>query len=163
MTGSDLEEDFDHHSRDHAGPNGRPSALRDVAVPLHRSRLREERHQGCDDEDRLKPLTQHQHERLHEQVGGGAPVRDQSLRALEAGEEARVDGIELLGSRPGGGARPQRGERVLELAREGRIPGADLSLHLLEGEVGVERQLARPERHRGIDLAPCRREGRRCG
>ena len=99
----------------------------------------------------------------HGAVGGGAPVRDQPLRALEPGEQARVDRIQLLGPCPGGGTGAQGGERVLELAGEGGIPGAYLRLHLLEGEVGVERQLARPERHRGIDLAPHRREGRRCG
>src|SRR5437016_4592096 len=61
--------------------------------------------------------------------------------------------IELLWSRTRAGPGAQAGERVLELARERGVPGADVRLHLLEGEVRIERDLVGAQRHRQLDSA----------
>src|SRR6184192_2026644 len=62
--------------------------------------------------------------------------------------------IEFLWSRTRAGPGAQAGERVLELAREPGVPGADVRLHLLEGEVRIERDLVGAQRHRRVQLAP---------
>src|SRR2546422_8329727 len=71
--------------------------------------------------------------------------------------------IELLWSRTRAGPGAQAGERVLELAREPGVPGAHVRLHLLEGEVRIERDLVGAQRHRRVQLAPHggERRGRR--
>src|SRR2546426_12709490 len=73
--------------------------------------------------------------------------------------------IELLWSRTRAGPGAQAGERVLELARERGVPGADVRLHLLEGEVRIERDLVGAQHHRRVQLAPHggERRGRRRG
>src|SRR5437762_1347450 len=73
--------------------------------------------------------------------------------------------IGLLWSRARAGTGAQAGERVLELARERGVAGADVRLHLLEGEVRIERDLVGAQRHRRVQLAPQggERRGRRRG
>src|SRR2546421_668785 len=95
-----------------------------------------------------------------DELAAGARTAQEPLRALEPREQARMDRVQLFAARPAGGAGPQGGECVLEVARERGIPGADVRLDLLESDVRVERQLARSQRHGGIDLTAHRREDR---
>ena len=66
--------------------------------------LGEEGHQRGDDEDRFEALAQHEHERLHQEIGAGAAIGHEPLRALQAGQQPGVNRVQLVGVRAGGGA-----------------------------------------------------------
>ena len=72
-----------------------------------------------------------------------------------------MDRVQFFAPRPTGRTRAQRGERILELARQARVARTHRRLHLLEGEVGVEGERPGPKRHGRIDLTPHRLERRR--
>src|SRR5439155_1161926 len=95
-------------------PRRMPAATGPAAEPPppDRAGLRQERHQGRDDQDGLEPLAHEQHERLREEVRARAAVGDQPLGALEARQQAGVNRVELVASRTPSRPRAQAGERV---------------------------------------------------
>ena len=139
-----------------AGHDGRAHAEIDLTLAMRGAHLRQEGHQGAHDQDRLEALSQHDHERLDEEIDRGHRLQG-TLRLLQRDGQPALDRLELRrrrGARAGAG--PERGEGGLDLGRDVGILGPQRPLHLLERHVGVERPRG------GGGIAGARHGERRC-
>ena len=95
FTGGDVKQQLDGERGEPTRHDGQRRSPRDLAPPLGRAGLTEERHQRADDENRLEAFAQQQQERLPEHGRGRALIRDQPLGTLQVRQQARVDRGEL--------------------------------------------------------------------
>ena len=114
-----------------------------MAPAVRRAHLGEERHQRADDQDRLEPLAQHDHEGLDEEVERREPLAQHRAGAVESGGEPRSRAASSSGPAPCGRRGAQGGELGLQLGGQAGVLAAELALDLLEGHVGVERAWCR--------------------
>ena len=138
-----LKQQLDQYPGEETRRDRQPGSPRDVAAPVRRTRLGEKGHQCRDDEDGFEALPHQQEERRHEQAHRRRAVGDDTLGALESGQQPLANGMALrvIGARH---ARAQPRERRLQLAGKPGVLRAHLRLDLFEREIGVEPDLLGP-------------------